>query len=364
VKTNLPVNSGQWPVTSAGVSRRSLPDFGARASARFTADGTGEVGATLAAQWLKRRERRAPLNSQLLTLNSLAAFTLVEVMVVMTLLSFIVIALMGVFGSTQSAFRASITQTDVLESGRAAMGLIAADLRAMAPSGGKADRDGVNFYVNAYPNSLPLVQPLIASGGSRTNVQQVLFILSRGNLNGVPTWYGTGYAVWLTPGNIYSLYRFSDNHPVAQVGAVSNLFSAFYVNFLSAPTNSNSNYSHLFDGVVGFRIHAFDPYGNLINYVRTNAFYTNSVPGPLPAVANQLGEVGYIFYSNAVPAAVEIEMASLEDRTLQRAESRPGDLPGPFPNDSRTKYLQDQAGKVHVFRQRIAIPNVDPAAYQ
>jgi len=169
----------------------------------------------------------------------------------------------------------------------------------------------------------------------------------------VPTWYGTGYAVWLTPGNIYSLYRFTTNQPVAQVGAAYNLFAAFYNNFLPAPTN----YSHLFDGVIGFRVHAFDPSGGIINFVRTNAIYTNSLP-------NQVNEIGYVFYSNAVPAAVEIEMASLEDRTLQRAESRPGDLPAPFPNDSRTKYLQDQAGKVHVFRQRIAIPNVDPAAYQ
>ena len=62
------------------------------------------------------------------------AFTLVEVMVVMALLSLIVIALMGVFSSTQAAFRASVTQTDVLEGGRAAMDLIAGDLRAMTPS--------------------------------------------------------------------------------------------------------------------------------------------------------------------------------------------------------------------------------------
>jgi hypothetical protein len=54
---------------------------------------------------------------------------------------------------------------------------------------------------------------------------------------------------------------------------------------------------------------------------------------------------------------VEIEMATLEDRTLQRAESRPfGAL--------RDTYLQNQSGAVHVFRQRVPILNVDPAAYQ
>ncbi len=58
-----------------------------------------------------------------------------------------------------------------------------------------------------------------------------------------------------------------------------------------------------------------------------------------------------------MPATVEIEMSTLEDRALQRAESRPY---GPV----RDQYLSDQAGRVHVFRQRIAIPNVVPAAYQ
>jgi type II secretory pathway pseudopilin PulG len=303
----------------------------------------------------------ATFNLQPSTFNRCCAFTLVEVMVVMTLLSLIVIALMGVFSSTQSAFRASITQTDVLESGRAAMDLITGDLRAMAPSGGTnngvAQNGAANFYVNAFPKSLPLVQPLTASGASRTNVQQYVYILSRGNNAGVPTWYGTGYAVWLTPSNIYSLYRFSTNQPVAQTGAPYNLIVGFFNNFLPNP----ENYSHLFDGVIGFRIHAFDIYGHLIDYDRTNTIYTNAIPfSGVP----QVGEVGYGFYSNAVPAAVEIEMATLEDRTLQRAESRPGDLPAVFPNDSRTLYLQQQAGNVHIFRQRIAIPNVDPAAYQ
>ena len=47
-------------------------------------------------------------------------------LVVMALLSLIVLALMAVFNSTQTAFRASVTQTDILEAGRAAMDLIAA----------------------------------------------------------------------------------------------------------------------------------------------------------------------------------------------------------------------------------------------
>jgi hypothetical protein len=270
-------------------------------------------------------------------------------------LSLIVIALMTVFNSTQAAFRASVTQTDVLESGRAAMDLITDDLRALSPSQGfftnrVGDFGPVNFYAgtNYYQNP-PLIQSLVASTGSRTNVQQDIFILSQGNLNGVPTWTGTGYLVCLSPSNTYSLYRFSTNRPVAQNLSASNLFWGDFKNFRTYP-NSGS-YSKLLDGVVGFRVQTFDANGGLILTNRATIL-TNAQP---PSI---------VFYSNALPASVEIEMATIEDRTLQRAESRPADLPALPPGDSRTKYLQDQAGKVHVFRQRVAIPNVDPSVYQ
>ena len=51
-------------------------------------------------------------------------------LVTLALLSLIVLALMTVFNSTQKAFRASLTQTDILESGRLAMGLITSDLES------------------------------------------------------------------------------------------------------------------------------------------------------------------------------------------------------------------------------------------
>jgi type II secretory pathway pseudopilin PulG len=324
VKTNPTVTSDQWQVTSAGSPAARVAFY------------------------------HSPLVTRR---SSLArAFTLVEVLVVMTLLTLIVIALMGVFSSTQSAFRASLTQTDVLESGRAAMDLITSDLRTMTPSGGVSNGP-VNFYVGTYGYA-PLLQPLVGANSpntQRTNVQQNIFILSQGNANGVPTWTGTGYAVLLTPSNTYSLYRFSTNLPVAQAGAAYNLSLAFFNNFWNSP----SSYSHLLDGVVGFRVHAFDPKGSIIggnfNYVMPNGVVTNSL-------LNQPQEIGYVFYSNAVPAAVEIELATLEDRALQRASSRPSDN-APYPNDSRTQYLESQAGRVHIFRQRVAIPNAIPAAY-
>jgi type II secretory pathway pseudopilin PulG len=285
------------------------------------------------------------------------AFTLIEIMVVVTLLSFIVLALMTVFNSTQTAFRASMTQADVLQGGRAVMDLMTEDLRKMSPSFGRSNNlaasfpDAVNFYVITN-GSVPLVQSLVGSTESRTNILEDFFILSSGNQNGVPTWYGTGYAVTPTTadGSLYSLYHFSTSYPMAQAGSVSNLFNRDFENFLLAPTN----YSHLIDGVIDLRVRAYDTNGIWM----TNGYVNQPVPIKnvwfLPFTS---GETGFYMFSNSLPASVEIEMATLEDRTLQRAESLPAGAP-------RNNYLELQAGKVHVFRQRVSIPNVDPSAYQ
>ena len=140
-------------------------------------------------------------------------------MVVMTLLSLIVLVLMAVFNSTQAAFRASVTQADVLESGRAAMDLMASDLGQMSPSMDSSNvNSAVNFYARWFRRATsPLVQPLVASGPpqSRTNVQENIFILSRQN----QTWTGVGYVVANSPqGDLDSLYRFTASANVQAAG--------------------------------------------------------------------------------------------------------------------------------------------------
>ena len=114
-------------------------------------------------------------------------------MVVMVLLSLIVLALMAVFNFTQTAFRKGVTQVDVLESGRATIDLLAADLRNLAPSRG-ATNGAVNFYA-CTNGSAPLVQSLVGGSQPRVNVLEKFFILSRNNVNGQDIWTGTGYVV-------------------------------------------------------------------------------------------------------------------------------------------------------------------------
>jgi type II secretory pathway pseudopilin PulG len=298
------------------------------------------------------------------------AFSLVEVLVVVSLLSLIVLVLMTVFNSTQSAFRASVTQTDVLGGGRAAMDLIVSDLKTMTASGdsnnilfdgfGDYLRSAANFYVNSnFENDiyLPLIQSLPGSGQFRTNVLENIFLLSRQNLNGHDTWVGTGYTVIATnPSPVFPLYRFVTNAP-----ASSDPYSLLNTFLVGIQLNSytNAGWSHLIDGVVDLRARAFDVNG----YQMTNNYQYRSASGQFIAYTNvwfgtpQWVETGICFFSNTIPASVEVQLSTLEDRVQQRAESLPPQ------SLELNNYLAQQAGRVHVFRQRVLIPNVDPDVY-
>jgi len=284
------------------------------------------------------------------------------------LLSLIVLVLMTVFNSTQSAFRAGVTQTDVLEGGRVAMDMIVSDLKVMTPSGGYNTNlfensfdyplSTVNFYVNtnSYANYQPLIQSLPGSinNEQRTNVLENVFMLSRQNLNGRDSWVGMGYTVNAANASpLFPLYRFYTNSPASS--DPYNLLNTF-MTAVQFGVFTNTGWSHLIDGVVDLRVHAFDVNG----YQMTNSFnsvlgisYTNVDPIFVP----QWGETGIYFFSNTIPASVEVQMGALEDRVLQRAESLPAQ------STVQSNYLSQQAAHVRVFRQRVLIPNVDPTAY-
>ena len=310
--------------------------------------------------------------------SSLAAsgFSMVELLVTMTLLTLIVFALMAVFSSTQRAFRASVTQTDVLEGSRAAMDMMAMDLRNMVPSDEVSNFVSVgnnNYYygtVNLFVTNnsyayTPLIQPLPASIAQRTNLLQYFFVIGRVNTR----WTGAGYIVNnASTKPLYPLYRY-----YAETNITASPVTLYW-NFLNLIYNAQwTNMSHVMDGVTHLVVRAYDTTGyqmtNTYQFrgsqwaTNANVWFSPAYPGG----PQSLGEVGFAFYSNAVPATVELQMGVLEDRTLQRAESLDnGNSPGPLSanNPPQWLYLQQQSGHVHVFRQRIMIPNLDPSAYQ
>ena len=284
-----------------------------------------------------------------------AAFTLVEIMVVMILLSVIVLGLMAMFNQTQKAFRAGMAQTDQLEGGRMFTDLLVRDLQQITPT---HQTNGMNFYAQI-PAYAPLRQSLPASSLSRTDILQNLFFTSRYN----QTWSGIGYYVRTNPayyGNINlvgTLYRFETNIPINQMSGDYSLMP--YLTYLNA--TNQLNISKILDGVVEFRVHCYDPNGMLLTNgspsIASNNFViiTNAAGFGLPAIpANEV--LFYGFSNNIVPAYVEVQVGVLEPAVLKRYRS----IPDPT---VRSNFLASHAGNVQLFRQRIAIRNVDPSAY-
>ena len=285
------------------------------------------------------------------------AFSLIEVLVVVSLLSLIVLALMAVFSGTQRAFRSAVTQTDVLESSRATMDLMSADLRGLTPSDGVSNGP-VNLAVLANDTFYsPLVQTLPGSTVARTNLLNYFFVLGRNNT----TWTGTGYIVdTASTSPLYPLYRFyAETNINCSPAVLSGLF------FTEIQNAQWTNLSHLVDGVVHLTVRAYDTNGTWINdYSQpyTNALNTAFLYPPLTGIGNGYGEAQLYMFSNTVPASVELELGVLEDRPLAHAESMPHATPAQIA--AKLNYLAQQAGAVHLFRQRVTVPNVDPTAYQ
>ena len=264
-------------------------------------------------------------------------------MVVTVLLAVIIIGLVSMFAQTQKAFRTSMTQVDVLESGRAVTELLTRDLEQITPSYGPDNT--INFFAKVLNNPL-LIQPITGNptGPGRINIMEDMFFLAREN----QTWTGYGYMITNHGDGIGSLYRFSKS--LGFGGNPGSLVTSYF----NTPI---ANMSHIVDGVVHFKVRCFNPN----NVWTTTEVSTNSSPANsaiLQGSATVQYEVEhYEYYSNAVPAFVELELGVLEERSRDRALAIPAGL-------ARSNYLAQQASKVHLFRIRVPVRNVDPAAYQ
>ncbi len=257
-------------------------------------------------------------------------------MVVVALLSVIILGLLTMFNQTQRAFTSSMNQVDLLEGGRSACEMIARELEQMTPCYySNAD----NFYANPpLTFNTNIVWPLVTPGDNRFNTMEQLYFLTKFKQQ----WNAIGYEVdpGAVPGGVGTLYRYSSNNI-----APGNLASQAGL-MINSPLTTNFN--RIIDGVVDFRIRAYDTNGTLLLSERTGAF-----------LARQNGrEVLYHFTSNAVPAYVEVELGILETRTYQRYLS--------MTNNPQLAlgFLTNHAGQVYTFRQRIPIRAVDPTAYQ
>lgn len=294
------------------------------------------------------------------------AFSLMELLLAMGIMTVLIGALYGMFHHTQKALRANVTQVDVLEAGRATMSVLTLDLEQTAPS---RLRFETNLYVSMSPLLLlprdtarqkamyyetnpppdfsgykPVVQTLMAGGATRTNVLSEVYLLSRVGERFV----GTSYRVINVANGIGTLARYSRELPV-RLMTYGHLSS----NVLTAPASS---YAQLADGVIHFRLQAYDGDGAEMSYDATNR-YTNRLQYPNLLLGTNTflfrdrspTETTFLFVSNTLPTYVELELGLLEAKTYEQFKA--------FAAGSvqAQRFLSNHAAQVHLFRQRIAI---------
>ena len=323
-------------------------------------------------------------------LVSLVAFSLIEIMVTIALLSFIVLGLLAMFNQTQRAFRSSMTQVDVLEAGRAVTDMIARDMEQMVasdlPDSPSNSLRALNFFAELSPQfpqfAEPILQGLPGTVGTqpnrpqecRTNAFYDVFFLAKQNLD----YMGIGYQVRPENQNgiVGTLYRFSTNRTKTSAASLSAEFrQAEGINWNGNTTPTNL--SRIADGVVHFQVRAYDTNGFPFNF---NTLYTNAmfrtngyvqafgigsgyagmrnshITAPSPAMPDRYN---YYFFSNAVPAFLELEVGFLEPHILDRLKGI-----GNGNAAAQYAYLSNHVANVHLFRRRIPIRNVDFLAYQ
>lgn len=245
------------------------------------------------------------------------ALTLLEMMVAMSLLLIIVLGLYAMFDQTQKAFRGSLTQTDVLESQRAAIDIMVRELEQSRPL--SAAVGCTNFYTEVNPFVYPLQLPLNGGVTFATEIDSFFFLNTYQS-----NWTGIAYLIAPTSTNasdqtlfqngVGTLYRYSltTNGPTMNA---TNLLDGFI-------TSSFSDYQRVADGAVHLRMRAYQSDG-----------YTNTA-----------------FTGTLLPVYVDLELAILEPRVVEQARSIPN-------AQAMQAFLKDikQASKVHLFRQHIPI---------
>jgi hypothetical protein len=248
--------------------------------------------------------------------------------VAVALVAIIIVGLLALFLQVQRAFRGGLAQKDVLEGGRAAMSVIARDLQELTVT---SDPLRINFRCAPPALSDQAVQPL-PGGGVRYNVIQDAVFVSRVNDDLI----GVAYAVQDPEDGIGLLLRLVVTTNDSSPGGLSVL-SQRMENRLARFRNNmpDAEFRPVLDGVLHLQFIAYGASGG-INL--TNLNFPPSVPS------------GYIFDDNELPAFLDVELGILEPDALERWRARQSVNPA----NART-YLEDQAARTHLFRQRVIV---------
>lgn len=285
-------------------------------------------------------------------------FTVVELLVAVSILALIVLVLYGLFDQVQRALRGSLTQVDIMEGGRAAIRVMSSEMEQISAG---AKRGSTNLFIAA--TQVPTLQATLDPGTNRVNVLDQVYFQSHFNKN----WSGVGYRVLslntngiatdLAETGVGTLCRYTvevndgdfpylPSRTSGSGGFQTNLFWQVMNSVPAPPPVNLTNYQAVLDGVVHFRVLPYDGNGLLI----TNSFLTNIPPG-YQVWSNSFYndvEYSYAFTNKALPRFLDVQLGVLDPHVLERYKA--------FPNASvATNYLARQVGAVHLFQVRIPI---------
>ncbi|MBO61108.1 MAG: hypothetical protein CMO63_03930 [Verrucomicrobiales bacterium] len=314
------------------------------------------------------------------------AFTLLEMLVSVSVMTMIIYVLYALFDQTQSALRKNAAQVDVNEGGRAAMEMIVRELSQMEVSGyppvldaqsGRVLSGSKSFHSRPTPGTVPLLlayqsDALTTEGtasdlaqGFRTNVLQDFTFTSRGELG----FDITSYRVINVKNGIGTLGRYGTSgslHSADPRASMVNKSLAFNLHFDTAVARPSEPqwFQQITDGVIHFKITAFDQFGRELmptiawpDPLGLNLERLNSQGQPIYVVQNdrpldgtlvqEKGGESHAWFYGGLPAYFDVEMAVIEPDVLEQVRQ--------LPTQFQANFLGQKINKVTLFRQRVPI---------
>ncbi|HJN89516.1 MAG TPA: prepilin-type N-terminal cleavage/methylation domain-containing protein [Verrucomicrobiota bacterium] len=313
------------------------------------------------------------------------AFTILELLVAVSVMTLVIYVLYALFNQTQMALRKNAAQVDVNEGGRAAMEMIVRELSQMEVSGYPAITDlqtqltysgSKSFLSRTTPDATPLLlayqsEALTPEGddedlaqGFRTNILQNFTFTSRGDSGFLVTSYRV---IGATNGiGMLARYRTNGTLRVTSPGQVqfnkTDIFNRFYFDpIASAPSGV---FEPITDGVIHLRITPYDHLGRALGHgslfydplglnlerrgAAGQALFPVATDRPVDGTLMQDRDAqSQVQFYGALPGYFDVELAVLEPQVLKQVRALPPAI--------QANFLGRQIGKVTLFRQRIPI---------
>ena len=273
------------------------------------------------------------------------AYSLVEIMVAMSLLTVIVVGLLASLNQAQKALRLSGGQSDTFENGRAFLALMTRELQEIAQF--PPEITNTYRFFSVYRNAgEPLIQSVPGLPKEpRTNLLSSFGFVVRGKERN--DWKLVMYDVsrdQMSSRSCSAIYRAERTYPAWALTNDLPVVERQFVNWDFKSDSDTNQFRKLLDGVVhigfrmfnrkGERIPDWNGAGKLEGYRVAQQHMPSFDFGP---------DIDYR------PATVEVELAILDPDVFKKTKSIDD-------RDAVLNFLQERSGNVQIFRQRINIP--------